>query len=186
MHNRHQMSKAFRSIPRSFFQPASVRVGHWPRNLALGIGILVAAPVTAGDATSRAAVASRYDPLETFAPLTLSPQPSRYRSAGGIPGPDYWQNRADYEIHAWLKPETKQLVGNEVITYTNDSPDSLKSLWLQLDQNTYRREARSVAADAEAHAPAPRHSRLVWYRLRSRTAPRFRGHRGRRVAVSAP
>jgi len=146
------MSKAFRSPPRSFFQPASVRVGHWPRNLALGIAILVAAPVTAGDATSRAAVASRYDPLETFAPLTLSPQPSRYRSAGGIPGPDYWQNRADYEIHAWLKPETKQLVGNEVITYTNDSPDSLKSLWLQLDQNRYRRDARSVAADAEAHA----------------------------------
>ena len=78
--------------------------------------------------------------------------PNRYRSASGIPGPDYWQNRADYKIHAWLKPETKQLLGNEIITYTNNSPDPLTSLWLQLDQNTYRKDARSVAADAEARA----------------------------------
>ena len=49
-----------------------------------------------------AAAQSRYDPLQTFAPLTLPEPVNRYRSADGAPGPDYWQNRADYEIHARL------------------------------------------------------------------------------------
>jgi Peptidase family M1 domain len=93
------------------------------------------------------APARHYDPLQTFAPLTL-PQPvNRYRSSGGAPGPDYWQNRADYEIHATLDTARKELSATEVITYTNHSPDALPSLWLQLDQNTYRADARSVAAD---------------------------------------
>jgi hypothetical protein len=97
------------------------------------------------------ALAAHYNPLETFAPLTL-PQPvNRYRSGSGAPGPDYWQNRADYEIHAQLDTANKQLSAREIITYTNRSPDTLESLWIQLDQNVYRRDARSVAAD-----PAPR------------------------------
>ncbi|MDB6087464.1 MAG: putative aminopeptidase precursor [Gammaproteobacteria bacterium] len=96
-----------------------------------------------------AASATHYDPLQTFAPLTL-PQPvNRYRSSNGAPGPDYWQNRADYELHAQLDTVLKQLSASEVITYTNFSPDSLTSLWIQLDQNTYRADARAVAADEE-------------------------------------
>src|SRR5262249_45767003 len=65
------------------------------------------------------------------------------------PGPDYWQNRADYEIHATLDTARKELSATEVITYTNHSPDALPSLWLQLDQNTYRADDRSVPADEE-------------------------------------
>jgi len=100
---------------------------------------------------SMPALAANYNPLETFAPLTL-PQPvNRYRSGSGAPGPDYWQNRADYEIHAQLDPADKQLSAREIITYTNRSPDSLTSLWIQLDQNVYRRDARSGAA-----SPPPR------------------------------
>jgi hypothetical protein len=58
---------------------------------------------------------SHYDPLQTFAPLTL-PQPvNRYRSADGSPGPDYWQNRPDYEIHAMLDTALKQLSATETI-----------------------------------------------------------------------
>ena len=92
-----------------------------------------------------------YNPLQTFAPLTL-PQPvNRYRSASGIPGPDYWQNRADYQIEAQLNTSDKQLSADETITYTNHSPDALSSLWLQLDQNIYRRDARSVASDLDRH-----------------------------------
>jgi hypothetical protein len=90
---------------------------------------------------------SSYDPLKTFAPLTLPDPVNRYRSSNGAPGPDYWQNSADYEIHANLDPAAKELSGSEVITYTNHSPDALASLWLQLDQNTYRRDARSGPAD---------------------------------------
>jgi hypothetical protein len=98
---------------------------------------------------SMPAVAGRYNPLETFAPLTLPQSVNRYRSGSGAPGPDYWQNRADYEIHAQLNTTNKQLSAREIITYTNRSPDTLTSLWIQLDQNVYRRDARSVAADPE-------------------------------------
>ena len=95
------------------------------------------------------ALAGRYNPLETFAPLTL-PQPvNRYRSGSGAPGPDYWQNRADYEIHVQLDTVNKQLSARETITYTNRSPDTLTCLWIQLDQNIYRRDSRSVAASPE-------------------------------------
>jgi hypothetical protein len=93
--------------------------------------------------------AGHYNPLQTFAPLTLPEPVNRYRSSNGSPGPDYWQNRADYELHATLDTGQKQLSATEVITYTNHSPDTLTSLWIQLDQNTYRADARSVAADEE-------------------------------------
>jgi hypothetical protein len=90
--------------------------------------------------------ASSYDPLVTFAPLTLPEPVNSYRSGDGAPGPDYWQNRADYEIHAKLDPAAKVLSADELITYTNNSPDALESLWVQLDQNIYRQDSRSVAA----------------------------------------
>jgi hypothetical protein len=86
-----------------------------------------------------------YDPVKTFAPLALPDPVNRYRASNGAPGPDYWQNTADYEIHATLDPGTKQLGASEIITYTNNSPESLASLWIQLDQNNYRRDARSAA-----------------------------------------
>jgi Peptidase family M1 domain len=98
---------------------------------------------------SSVASASQYNPLETFAPLTLPEPVNRYRSSNGAPGPDYWQNRADYELHAQLDTAHKVLSATEVITYSNHSPDSLTSLWLQLDQNQYRTDSRATAADEE-------------------------------------
>jgi len=93
------------------------------------------------------AVNSAYDPRKTFAPLSLPDPVNGYRSSNGAPGPDYWQNSADYEIHASLDPVKKELTAAEVITYTNNSPDALTSLWLQLDQNTYRQGSRGAMAD---------------------------------------
>ncbi len=89
-----------------------------------------------------------YDPRAAFAPLTLPDPVSRYRSANGAPGPDYWQNRADYVIAARLEPETRTLSGVVTVTYTNNSPDALDVLWLQLDQNIYRRDSRAGAVSA--------------------------------------
>ncbi|HEY0181091.1 MAG TPA: M1 family metallopeptidase [Dokdonella sp.] len=75
------------------------------------------------------------------------PQPAGpYRSANGLPGPDYWQNRADYAIHATLDVAAPSLEASEVVTYTNNSPDVLDVLWLQLDQNVYREGSRSEYA----------------------------------------
>src|ERR1700733_5472690 len=84
-----------------------------------------------------------YDPAKTFAPLTLPEPINSYRSSNGAPGPDYWQNSADYEIKANLDTTAKQLSAAEEITYTNNGPNELPSLWVQLDQNMYRRDSRS-------------------------------------------
>jgi hypothetical protein len=86
-----------------------------------------------------------FDPLVTFAPLTLPDPAGPTRSANGAPGPAYWQNRADYTITATLDAKNAVLAADEVITYTNNSPDTLDSLWLQLDQNIYRKDSRAHA-----------------------------------------
>jgi hypothetical protein len=94
-------------------------------------------------ASTSAGAQGAYDPRETFAPLVL-PQPANaFRSADGTPGPLYWQNRADYTIRASLDTSTHTLSASEIIAYTNNSPSSLDSLWVQLDQNIYRNDARS-------------------------------------------
>jgi hypothetical protein len=66
------------------------------------------------------------------------PGPNRYRSANGAPGPDYWQQRADYKINATLDTTARSITGSVQIHYTNNSPDTLRYAWLQLDQNLYR------------------------------------------------
>jgi hypothetical protein len=63
------------------------------------------------------------------------PTPNEYRTGSGSPGPRYWQQKADYTISVELNDDTQSITGSETITYTNNSPDVLKYLWLQLDQN---------------------------------------------------
>ncbi|TXH28755.1 MAG: M1 family peptidase [Cyclobacteriaceae bacterium] len=65
----------------------------------------------------------------------MLPTPNETRSGSGAPGPKYWQQQADYVINAELNDENQSITGSETITYTNNSPDPLKYLWLQLDQN---------------------------------------------------
>ncbi|MBS0431275.1 MAG: M1 family metallopeptidase [Proteobacteria bacterium] len=96
---------------------------------------------------------SKYDPLALFAPFDFLQPVNRYRSADGTPGPDYWQNRPDYVIHASLDPQTKTLRGEETIAYTNNSPQALDYLWLQLDQNRYRADARGNFGGGAAPMP---------------------------------
>ena len=66
---------------------------------AAAVVLAALASIAAAPATK-----SNYDPSETFAPFSIDPQPNRYRSGSGLPGPDYWQNRADYTISARLDP----------------------------------------------------------------------------------
>jgi hypothetical protein len=88
-----------------------------------------------------------YDPRLTFAPLSFPEQVNAYRSSNGAPGPSYWQNEADYEMHAVLDTKAKVLSNEETITYTNNSPDVLTSLWIHMEQNIYRKDARSRIAN---------------------------------------
>jgi Peptidase family M1 domain len=88
------------------------------------------------------AAAPTYDPRISFAPLTLPEPVNAYRSGNGAPGPQYWQNSADYVMHAAIDATTKTLTNDEIITYANNSPDTLPSLWIHLEQNSYRKDSR--------------------------------------------
>lgn len=88
-------------------------------------------------------MATQFDPLQTFAQNFYSTNGNEIRSASGAPGPKYWQNRADYTLDATIDTIKNSLTCSETIHYLNNSPDSLESLWLELDQNTYREDARS-------------------------------------------
>ena len=69
------------------------------------------------------------------------PSPNLSRPATGEPGPMYWQQRADYKIQIKLNEDTRSVEGSETITYTNNSPLTLKYIWLQLDQNIFAKES---------------------------------------------
>ena len=87
-----------------------------------------------------------YDPHDFFTPGFSLPAGNRFRSAKGIPGPDYWQNTSTYLIHAAFNEQDTSVSGDVTISYTNNSPDSLEYLWLQLDQNIFKSSSRAVAA----------------------------------------
>jgi hypothetical protein len=72
-----------------------------------------------------------------FSPLPL-PEPNAVRRQSGAPGREYWQQRADYTIAATLDTASKTLKGTVTIRYTNNSPDSLTTVWLQMEQNLFR------------------------------------------------
>jgi hypothetical protein len=86
----------------------------------------------------------RDDPFATTNRIDW-PGPNSYRSSSGIPGPEYWQQRADYTITAALDTGTTQLDGSLRIRYTNNSPDTLRYVWLQVDQNLYRTGSKGSA-----------------------------------------
>ncbi len=70
------------------------------------------------------------------------PAANLLREGSGRPGPRYWQQRVDYTINVALDTTTHTVAGDETIRYTNNSPDTLTYLWLQVDQNIYRTDSR--------------------------------------------
>ncbi|MXV49932.1 M1 family peptidase [Pedobacter sp. HMF7647] len=107
------------------------------------VALLVSGSCTVFAVAQEKPLKSVYDPQALFAPLFYTQNGGTVRSANGLPGVYYWQNRADYKLSASIDTASNQLSGNEIISYTNNSPDPLNSLWLQLDQNTYQKGARS-------------------------------------------
>src|SRR5436853_237300 len=71
------------------------------------------------------------------------PTPNEYRTGSGAPGPKYWQQKADYVMNIELNDENQSVTGSETITYHNQSPDVLKYLWLQLDQNLFSKDSNT-------------------------------------------
>ena len=75
--------------------------------------------------------------------------PNMFRTAAGAPGPAYYQQQADYNINIELDDQNKKIYGRETITYTNNSPDNLEYLWVQLDQNIRKKDSPSLIRDGD-------------------------------------
>lgn len=107
----------------------------------LGIFVLAVAQL-------HAQTKSNYDQHEAFAPFFYPNYGDEIRTADGRPGPKYWQNTADYQIDVSLDEVKHAISGTVTISYTNNSPQSLPFLWLQMDQNIYNQKSRGVATTA--------------------------------------
>ncbi|MDZ7644326.1 MAG: M1 family metallopeptidase [Woeseiaceae bacterium] len=118
--------------------------------------ICLAALLAGGNVLADDVRQTRGDFLDTFRQLgTDLPTPNVYRTASGAPGPQYWQQRASHQVRVRLDEERRRISGSQTITYVNNSPDTLRYVWLQLDQNRFAPgslEQRSeTAAEAAGH-----------------------------------
>ncbi len=105
------------------------------QRILLGISLLVLfVPLMKGQDKAKA-FDDKFRQLEE-----ILPTPNTYRTGSGAPGHEYWQQQADYKTKLELNDEKQQLNGEETITYTNNSPDALSYLWLQLDQNNFEKD----------------------------------------------
>ncbi|WPO80853.1 M1 family metallopeptidase [Flavobacterium sp. KACC 22761] len=91
----------------------------------------------------------KYDTNKFSQMYDLLATPNMFRTASGAPGPAYYQQQADYKIDIELDDKNSKITGSEVITYSNNSPDSLEYLWIQLDQNQARANGQTSLAEGE-------------------------------------
>jgi hypothetical protein len=100
--------------------------------------LILLAPATAAGAVSqtKGTFVDRFRQLDE-----VLPTPNDYRTASGAPGHRYWQQRVDYDIRVRLDEQARRIDGSETITYHNRSPDTLRYLWLQLEQNIFERDS---------------------------------------------
>ncbi len=108
-------------------------------SLLLCAGMFTARAQNAGDAKPV------FDQHKIFNPLFYPEKGNEFRTAAGAPGAKYWQNHADYKINVTLDTAKHSVTGTTVITYTNNSPDPMGFLWLQVDQNIYKEDSRGEA-----------------------------------------
>nr|WP_314897594.1 M1 family metallopeptidase [uncultured Flavobacterium sp.] len=88
---------------------------------------------------------SKYDYHDAFAPFFYTKNGTSTRSASGQPGAEYWQNRADYKLSAKLDEKNNEITVTGIITYTNNSPDKMAFVWMNLDQNLFKSDSRGNA-----------------------------------------
>jgi len=85
---------------------------------------------------------SKYNYHDAFAPNFYTKNATETRSVSGQPGAKYWQNKADYQLTAILNEKKNEIVGTEILTYTNNSPDKISFLWMNVDQNLFKKDSR--------------------------------------------
>src|SRR6202789_94881 len=124
---------------------SNIPMRHPNRNYLLSVLILLLFAISASAQTSSDSI--KYDHNEVFGPIVWPTTTGDTRSASGQPGQHYWQNRADYNIKASLNEgeQDTTITGEVTVSYTNNSPDNLDYLWMQLDQNLFRPDSRGAA-----------------------------------------
>src|SRR5699024_2859771 len=80
--------------------------------------------------------------------------PNAFRTGSGAPGSAYYQQQADYKMDITPNDDTKEISGEQTITYTNNAPESLDYLWVQLDQNIRTKDSKALLRNSEAMPPA--------------------------------
>ena len=88
---------------------------------------------------------SKYDYHAAFEPFFYTKDGTNTRSASGQPGAEYWQNKADYQLSVKLNDTNNEISGTDIITYTNNSPDKMAFVWMNLDQNLFKSDSRGNA-----------------------------------------
>ena len=94
--------------------------------------------------------------------------PNMFRTGSGAPGPAYYQQQADYKMDIEIDDDKARLYGYETITYTNNSPDDLKYLWVQLDQNMRARDSKTPLINSSGIGPANTKDRVANSYLKQR------------------
>ncbi|WP_419191578.1 M1 family metallopeptidase [Engelhardtia mirabilis] len=123
-----------------------------PRPLALRRLVLTAAAAVAVQGFAIAQGVGEAPPArsgkDVFRQLEeVLPTPNAYRNASGAPGHEYWQQKVDYAIEISLDEDSRRFTGSERITYTNNSPDELRYLWVQLENNLYSPDSHGALVE---------------------------------------
>ncbi|MEO0872106.1 MAG: aminopeptidase, partial [Pseudomonadota bacterium] len=107
------------------------------RLIALLLALCLAVPASAqGIQQTKGSFEDKFRQLDE-----VLADPNVYRNASGAPGHQYWQQQADYKINADLDEDGRRLTAKATITYKNNSPDTLPWIWMQLDQNIFKKDS---------------------------------------------
>jgi hypothetical protein len=114
---------------------------------------LMAALLTTGVASADETRQTKNDHYDAFRQLDAElPTPNVYRTASGAPGSRYWQQRADHNIRVILNEDNQSIAASQTIRYTNNSPDTLRYIWIQLDQNRFRADSAARLTETASKA----------------------------------
>ena len=121
--------------------PQKIIITHWKvMKYSISTAVICLSVAFAGNLVSLSTQAKNTIASDKFRQLEeVLPTPNVYRTASGAPGHKYWQQQVDYDIEIKLDDKTQKLTGSETLSYQNNSPDTLRYLWLQLDQNKLKR-----------------------------------------------
>jgi len=112
---------------------------------------LLAALLVAGVASADETRQTKNGHYDAFRQLDADlPTPNVYRTASGAPGSRYWQQRADHNIKVILNEDNQSIAASQTIRYTNNSPDTLRYIWIQLDQNRFRADSAARLTESAA------------------------------------